>query len=72
MPRGTPFTLLLLAVLVAAFLLVAPLLFLFLLIAQFIAFFDYSNIARVAALWLGDLLEQADSATSCSCSGSSS
>lgn len=38
----------------------ASLLFLFLLIAQFIAFFDYSNIARVAALWLGDLLEQAD------------
>jgi aminobenzoyl-glutamate transport protein len=37
----------------------AGLLFLFLLIAQFIAYFDYSNMAQVAAQ-LGDLLEKAD------------
>ena len=37
----------------------ASLLFLFLLIAQFIAYFDFSNIARVVAISLGDLLEQA-------------
>ena len=32
----------------------ASLLFLFLLIAQFIAYFDFSNIAQVVAIWLGD------------------
>jgi aminobenzoyl-glutamate transport protein len=37
-----------------------PLIFLFLLIAQFIAYFDFSNIAQVVAVWLGDLLEQLD------------
>jgi AbgT putative transporter family len=36
------------------------LLFLFLLIAQFIAYFDFSNMAQVAAVWLGDILEQLD------------
>ena len=35
----------------------ASLLFLFLLIAQFIAYFDFSNIARVVAISLGDVLE---------------
>ncbi len=35
----------------------ASLLFLFLLIAQFIAYFDFSNIAQVVAITLGDLLE---------------
>jgi aminobenzoyl-glutamate transport protein len=35
----------------------ASLLFLFLLIAQFIAYFDYSNIAQVVAISLGDILE---------------
>jgi aminobenzoyl-glutamate transport protein len=38
----------------------ASLLFLFLLIAQFIAYFNYSNMAQVAAVHLGDLLERAD------------
>jgi aminobenzoyl-glutamate transport protein len=38
----------------------AGLLFLFLLIAQFIAYFNYSNIAQVAAVKLGDLLERID------------
>jgi aminobenzoyl-glutamate transport protein len=38
----------------------ASLLFLFLLIAQFIAYFSYSNMAQVAAVELGDLLEKAD------------
>src|SRR4051794_18396469 len=38
----------------------AGLLFLFLLIAQFIAYFNYSNMAQVAAVKLGDLLERAD------------
>jgi aminobenzoyl-glutamate transport protein len=38
----------------------ASLLFLFLLIAQFIAYFNYSNMAQVAAVQLGDLLERAD------------
>ena len=38
----------------------ASLLFLFLLIAQFIAYFDYSNMAQVAAIWLGDILEELD------------
>jgi len=38
----------------------ASLLFLFLLIAQFIAYFNYSNMAQVAAAQLGDLLERAD------------
>ena len=38
----------------------ASLLFLFLLIAQFIAYFDYSNMAQVAAVWLGDILEELD------------
>lgn len=36
------------------------LLFLFLLIAQFIAYFDFSNMAQVAAVWLGDILEELD------------
>jgi aminobenzoyl-glutamate transport protein len=35
-------------------------LFLFLLIAQFIAYFDFSNIAQVVAIWLGDILEHLD------------
>lgn len=38
----------------------ASLLFLFLLIAQFIAYFAYSNMAEVAAVSLGDVLEQMD------------
>jgi aminobenzoyl-glutamate transport protein len=38
----------------------ASLLFLFLLIAQFIAYFNFSNMAQVAAAHLGDLLESAD------------
>jgi aminobenzoyl-glutamate transport protein len=38
----------------------ATLLFLFLLIAQFIAYFNFSNMAQVAAVKLGDLLERAD------------
>jgi aminobenzoyl-glutamate transport protein len=38
----------------------ASLLFLFLLIAQFIAYFNFSNMAQVAAVHLGDLLEKAD------------
>jgi aminobenzoyl-glutamate transport protein len=38
----------------------ASLLFLFLLIAQFIAYFNFSNIAQVAAVQLGDVLEQMD------------
>ena len=38
----------------------AALLFLFLLIAQFIAYFNYSNMAQVAAVKLGDWLEQAN------------
>ena len=38
----------------------ASLLFLFLLIAQFIAYFNYSNIAEVAAVKLGDVLENLD------------
>jgi aminobenzoyl-glutamate transport protein len=38
----------------------ASLLFLFLLIAQFIAYFDFSNMAQVAAVWLGDVLEELD------------
>ncbi len=38
----------------------ASLLFLFLLIAQFIAYFDYSNIAQVVAVSLGDILEDLD------------
>src|SRR3712207_8462546 len=38
----------------------AGLLFLFLLIAQFIAYFDFSNIAQVSAVALGDVLETLD------------
>jgi aminobenzoyl-glutamate transport protein len=38
----------------------ASLLLLFLLIAQFIAYFDFSNMAQVAAVWLGDILEDLD------------
>jgi aminobenzoyl-glutamate transport protein len=38
----------------------ASLLFLFLLIAQFIAYFDFSNMAQVAAVGLGDILEELD------------
>ncbi len=36
----------------------AGLLFLFLLIAQFIAYFNYSNLAQIAAVRLGDTIEQ--------------
>ena len=42
----------------------ASLLFLFLLIAQFIAYFNFSNMAQVAAVKLGDLLERPTSAPS--------
>lgn len=38
----------------------ASLIFLFMLIAQFIAYFDFSNMAQVAAVWLGDILEEFD------------
>jgi aminobenzoyl-glutamate transport protein len=38
----------------------AGLLFMLFLIAQFIAYFNYSNMAQVAAAQLGDLLEKAD------------
>ena len=38
----------------------ASLIFLFMLIAQFIAYFDFSNIAQVVAVWLGDILEDLD------------
>jgi aminobenzoyl-glutamate transport protein len=38
----------------------ASLLFLFLLIAQFIAYFNFSNIAQVVAVKLGDALERAN------------
>ena len=38
----------------------ASLLFLFLLIAQFIAYFNFSNMAQVAAVKLGDWLEEAN------------
>ncbi|MCU0258223.1 MAG: AbgT family transporter, partial [Solirubrobacteraceae bacterium] len=38
----------------------ASMLFLFLLIAQFIAYFDFSNIAQVTAITLGDFLEELD------------
>ncbi len=38
----------------------ASLLFLFLLIAQFIAYFDFSNMAQVAVVWLGDILDDLD------------
>jgi aminobenzoyl-glutamate transport protein len=38
----------------------ASLLFLFLLIAQFLAYFDYSNMAQIAAVQLGDVLEEMD------------
>jgi aminobenzoyl-glutamate transport protein len=38
----------------------ASLLFLFLLIAQFIAYFNFSNMAQVAAVELGDVLEKMD------------
>lgn len=41
----------------------ATLLFLFLLIAQFIAYFNYSNMAQVAAVNLGDLIERFDVGT---------
>ncbi len=36
------------------------LLFLFLIIAQFVAYFNYSNMATIAAIHLGDLLEHAN------------
>ncbi len=36
------------------------LIFMFLMIAQFIAYFNYSNMAQVAAVKLGDLLERVD------------
>ena len=38
----------------------ASLLLLFLLIAQFIAYFDFSNMAQVAAVWLAGILEELD------------
>src|SRR6201999_3666736 len=38
----------------------AGLLFLFMLIAQFIAYFNFSNMAQVAAVKLGDVLEHID------------
>ena len=38
----------------------ASLLFLFLLIAQFLAYFDFSNMAQIAAVQLGDVLEEMD------------
>ena len=38
----------------------ASLLFLFLLIAQFIAYFNFTNMAQVAAVKLGDVLEEAN------------
>lgn len=38
----------------------AGLLFMLLMIAQFIAFFNYSNIPQVTAVWLADTLEQAN------------
>lgn len=41
----------------------AGLLFLFLLIAQFIAYFNYSNIATIVAVNMGDWLEQANVGT---------
>jgi len=41
----------------------ASLLFLFLPIAQFIAYFDFTNMAQVAAMALGDILEDLDLAT---------
>jgi aminobenzoyl-glutamate transport protein len=41
----------------------AGLLLLFLLIAQFIAYFNYSNMPQVAAVKLGDLIERSDLAT---------
>ena len=41
----------------------ASLLFLFLLIAQFIAYFNYSNIPQVLAVKLGDVLERLDIGT---------
>jgi aminobenzoyl-glutamate transport protein len=41
----------------------ASLLFLFLLIAQFIAYFDFTNMAQVAAVSLGDILEDLDLGT---------
>ena len=41
----------------------ASLLFLFLLIAQFIAYFDFTNMAQVAAVSLGDILEELDLGT---------
>ncbi|MCB0879086.1 MAG: AbgT family transporter [Thermoleophilia bacterium] len=41
----------------------AGLLLLFLLIAQFIAYFNYSNMATIAAVRLGDLLEQGNLST---------
>jgi aminobenzoyl-glutamate transport protein len=39
---------------------IASLLFLFLLIAQLIAYIDFSDMAQIAAVWLGDILEQLD------------
>ena len=41
----------------------AGLLFLFLLIAQFIAYFNYSNIPQIAAVKLGDLIESSNVGT---------
>ena len=45
----------------------AGLIFLLFIISQFIAFFKYSNMATIAAVKVGDWLEQSDSAR-CHCS----
>ena len=45
----------------------AGLLFLFLLIAQFIAYFNYSNIPQIAAVRLGDTIEGLEHRQTCGC-----
>ena len=49
-----------LAMIIKSWASLASLIFLFMLIAQFIAYFDFSNMAQVAAVWLGDILEELD------------
>ena len=49
-----------LGMIIRSWAILASLLFLFLLIAQFIAYFDFSNIAQVLAIALGDILEHLD------------
>ena len=49
-----------LAMIIKSWASLAGLIFLFMLIAQFIAYFDFSNMAQVAAVWLGDILEELD------------